>query len=84
MKIKKYLWINKEGIVLGSLWGFISPFAGLGMATLPHITFWNKLLILPALIAKSFGVSGIEGFLLSVIIGGLIGMSIDSLYKPNE
>jgi len=84
MKIKKWLWTQKEGLILGLIYGAICPLAGLGMATLSEVHWYFKLLIFPVVIADLIPLQGIGAFILSIIIGGLFGIIIDCLYKPKE
>ena len=80
--LKDFLWIQKEGIIIGMLWGLISNFAGLGMATMENVYWWHKVLILPTTISGYIPVTGVSAFAASIIIGGFIGMLADMVYKP--
>lgn len=84
MNLKKWLWTQKEGLIIGALWGVIAPFGGLGMAVYSETLWWYKFLIFPAWMAGWFGFSPTAGFITSIIIGMIIGGLVDIFYKPKE
>jgi hypothetical protein len=86
MKIKKWFKLQKEGILVGALWGVMSLYASVGMASLPSIAWWQKVLILPTVIAdKVLNTSNPYISLFAVaLVGAIIGSLIDMVYKPND
>lgn len=87
MNIKRFLWVQKEGTLVGGVWGLISIFASLGLATTkPELSLIDKALILPTYLANL--ITPVEPswplLLIPVLIGIIIGMIVDMLYKPKE
>ena len=82
--IKDFLMKNKEGIIVGAIWGIASPLISLGMSTLPKITIFHKLLILPTMLADYLPLEGKAVLVATVIVGAILGMLVDVVYKPND
>jgi len=83
--VKKWLWTQKEGIGIGVVWGLISTYAALGLASLGSLSWWQIILILPSYVGnKIIGSAdiGVVSFAVPIVIGAIVGMLIDSLYKP--
>ena len=87
-KTLRFIWTQKEGVIVGALWGLLSCFASLGLATAEvHILWWQKLLIMPVyLTGLVFKINnfGWPVILVPVLIGALIGAIVDMVYKPKQ
>ena len=85
MKFKKWMKRNKEGAILGALWGGISGFfwffefslAGSSGHAVQTVTLMHKVLMLPGIIA-SYGVNlfGGSGAVAGGIFSTFIGMPL--------
>lgn len=74
-------------MLVGALWGVVSVYASLGLATLPGVALWQKFLILPVVIAGWVLPESVGGSLAiasAILVGVLIGMLVDAIYKPKE
>jgi len=79
--IKKWIYIQKEGLIVGALWGLISIYAALGLASQASLTWWQTILVLPAYLGNLLvgdAAIGVLSFAAPVIIGSIIGIIIDS------
>jgi len=85
-KKKNWFWRNKEGAIVGGILGFLYAFI--------IQKGYGTILNLPNLIPYEPCVSGMTGcgfssilytnIIYAVIIGIIIGASIDSLWRPNK
>ena len=84
MKFTKWLFIQKEGAACGLVYGLLSIYASLGLATLPHVAVWQKVLVAPVWISSFIvPVDGGSMWLVTpLLIGALIGIGIDAVYRP--
>ena len=89
MNIKRWLYLQREGLILGSLWGLVSSFAAVGLVDQVSLTVWQKALILPVYLsgfitnALSLGPS-LYILVIPIIIGAGIGALIDRLWEPRQ
>jgi hypothetical protein len=85
-KIKRWLWLQKEGALVGMIWSALSIFAATGLATeYTSLMWYHKLLILPVYLSGFIPVNlGIFSFAITAGIGIILGMLFDSVYKPKE
>lgn len=85
--IKQWLWVQKEGLVIGCAWGLISVYAALGIANQTSLSLFHIFLILPTYLGNLLVGdvnAGIFVFLVPIMIGGAIGILLDMVYKPKE
>lgn len=84
-KIIKWLKLQKEGALVGGLFGLMSIYMTLGLATLQSITWWQKILILPTYLTKFIPLSGsVFAWILPIFFGMILGIIADALYKPRQ
>lgn len=78
-----FLWTQRQGAIIGALWGLLSCFGALGMASSNmQLLWWQKLIIMPAYLSGIL-VSNDMGWpilILPILIGAGIGMLVDMVY----
>jgi hypothetical protein len=85
-KIKNWLWTQKEGIFVGFLWG------GISIYTLPfyfpqlHLSFIEKIVLLPVYLTNYLvpNASAPLVYFIPPLIGAVMGMLVDMVYKPKQ
>jgi len=86
-KLLKFLRINIEGAIVGAVLGVLAVYASLGLGTLPSIALWQKIFIAPVVIAGWLlpsDVSGGVAIATAILVGIIIGVAIDAVYKPKQ
>jgi hypothetical protein len=85
MNLKKWMLLQKEGFLVGALWGLISIPAALGLATTyTSLAWYHKLLILPVYLSNLLPNLGIMSAAYPIFIGAIIGVIVDMFYKPDQ
>ena len=86
MNIKQWLWIQKEGAVIGLGYGLMSVYAALGMANQVSLSVFEIVLIFPTYVSNMIigdASVGVIVFIVPALIGMGIGILMDSLYRPD-
>lgn len=85
MSLTSFLYKNKEGAILGALWGFI----GLFFTVFTTNSFYKYTVFFPSTLAAStFGgdlfANPIGSLLMTVFIGMILGIFIDHLWQKQK
>lgn len=86
--IKKWLYLQKEGILIGGLWGLLSIYASMGLAaTNQSLAIWQKILLMPVWLTDLFldnQLPGLWVLVIPIVLAAVLGAIADSIYKPRE
>lgn len=88
MNLKHQLFILKEGLGVGAVWGLLSIYAAMGLATQADpLHLWQKILIAPVLLSGVIlkgQLPSTWNIILPILLGAAGGAVFDFYYRPGE